>query len=470
MIPVLQSRWAVRDKYLIYYGLRKQPDTFKSKIKISSRTAAFIKSLDGTRTLEDYTEHKITFAIKRLIKQKIIIDVTDKSIIPSSFDDASFCVRCPANNFVIPGLELNSEGLCPICTTFPSIKNLGSVLPVKNIIPPTPTARFDVALFYTGGKDSSYLLYYLSRVLGLRVMALTWKHPYMSDNALKSIANAKELLPEVTFVVREASPTALKKIYSKCYELQENTCICPSVAYVLFFPLLLENPVPYLVLGNEPAQSKALILNRLVPKILYRPTVKKALRLAVNIGRVFMLRKTFREGQLEMYITVKNLAFRKNSILKKLGYKNEVMDNLVASLAEAGEMLIPLQYAVQKSKKGGDIPALVHIDFDELSETGSYDWRSIKRLLTSELGWVDSAQEDKGLHTSCGIERCKEYSQLTRFREMKSGIIPFSALELSLAVLQGSLTREQAIDEMKKHCGFSEFPKKENRIMTDFFK
>ena len=74
MKPVLQSRWAVEGKHLVYYGLREQPDTFKNKVRISHRTVAFLSTLDGERDLEEYTEHKNNPAIKKHIAKKIIFD------------------------------------------------------------------------------------------------------------------------------------------------------------------------------------------------------------------------------------------------------------------------------------------------------------------------------------------------------------------------------------------------------------
>lgn len=467
MKPVLQNRWVLKDNVLVYYGLRAKPYTFKNKIKIDKHTTEFINQLDGKREINEYSDFNKN-KIKRLISQKIIVDITELKKAPQSIEEAHFCVQCSANDFTIPGLELNAEGLCPICTTYPSIKKLKNPLPVMNVIPATPKARFDVAVLYSGGKDSSYLLYYLSRILGLRVLALTWKQPYMSESALKSIENAKKSLPNVTFVIREASPLALKKIFAKSYELQGNTCICPSIAYILFYPLLLDNYVPYLVLGNEPAQAKALLFNNLAPKFTYRPFIKNAMHLLMNIGRILCFRKPFHKGQLEMYLTVKNLAFGKSKLLKLFRYENEITENLYSSLSAAKEMLIPLQYAVNKSKSGKNVPALVHIDFDDLTEAGVYDWSHIKRLLKKEIGWIDTGKSNKGLHTSCDIERCKEFSQLENFKSMKSRIIPFSALELSIAVLNGSITRESAIKEIKKSSGLCTCQPEENKLILDF--
>jgi len=61
----------------------------------------------------------------------------------------------------------------------------------------------------------------------------------------------------------------------------------------------------------------------------------------------------------------------------------------------------------------------------------------------------------KGLHTSCQIERCKEYSQFKRFYDMESDMIAFSALEISLASRDGNVSRTEAMAELRQELGFS---------------
>lgn len=79
-----------------------------------------------------------------------------------------------------------------MCQTEEETRGLRSVLPLVEEIKPSKRSRFDVALFYTGGKDSTFLLYYLSKVKGLRVLALTWEIPFLSDCAKQSIEGAKK--------------------------------------------------------------------------------------------------------------------------------------------------------------------------------------------------------------------------------------------------------------------------------------
>ena len=117
---------------------------------------------------------------------------------------------------MIAGIEFDEEGKCPICQSAEKTKNLKSILPIMNTFPRAKKSRFDVAVFYTGGKDSTYLLYYLSKVLNLRVLALTWEIPYMSECAKKSIENAKQLLDSVEFISRKISRSIFAKKSADC--------------------------------------------------------------------------------------------------------------------------------------------------------------------------------------------------------------------------------------------------------------
>ena len=123
-----------------------------------------------------------------------------------------------------------------MCQTEEETKGLKSVLPLIDEIPRSKKSRFDVALFYTGGKDSTYLLYYLSKVKGLRVLALTWEIPFISESARASIEGAKRAFDRVEFITRSVCRADLKRVYRRLYELAGNTCACPSLAYLLFYP------------------------------------------------------------------------------------------------------------------------------------------------------------------------------------------------------------------------------------------
>lgn len=258
----LQSRWKLKGNQLVYYGLQNKENLFKNKIKISRRQAEIISSLP-----KELNQKELQLLGKLLNNQIVTTDEIRK--IPKSINEARFCKNCSANDFIIPGIEFDENGICPMCQTIDDTKELKSIVPIVREIPRTKKSRFDVALFYTGGKDSTYLLYYLAKVKKYRVLAMTWEIPYMSESARQSIENAKKYFDNVEFITRTVKQEDLRKVYKKLYKISENTCACPSLAYVLFYPEMVANRVPYFMAGNEPAQMLGLYYNSMAPKIAY---------------------------------------------------------------------------------------------------------------------------------------------------------------------------------------------------------
>ena len=458
----IQSRWKLEESDLKYYGLRNQPDMFRNTVKLTKKQKAIIKKLPCELS-EDELDILNKFVGIQIVKSE------DKRAIPSSLVEARFCKTCIANDFMIPGIEFDTDGRCPICQSADKTKNLRSIVPIMNKFPKSKKSRFDVAVFYTGGKDSTYLLYYLSKVLKLRVLALTWEIPYMSQCAKNSIENAKKSLGSVEFISRKISNDDLKKIYNKLYSLSENTCACPSLAYVLFYPELVMNKVPYFVVGNEPSQMLGLYFNHMAPKFAYTFSQNKALNFLLNLGRIITLHPPFRKGQFHTLATMKQLAYGDNKIKNLAGYSNQLVYNVCEAIKEVPNIINPLKKAIRMSSWSGNIPAFVHVDFDEVCG-GVYEWRKIKDIIIRECGWVAPEENDKGLHTSCKIEKCKEHSQFMRFYYMRSTMIPFSALEIAIASRSSNLSREEALAELKSSLGFSLDKIPECAIMQEYFK
>ncbi|MDE7168520.1 MAG: hypothetical protein K2O28_06725 [Clostridia bacterium] len=458
----LQNRWKCNGKSLVYYGIRLGENLNRNTIKLTGKQKKIISTLPKELSKNEQAE------LKKIIASGAVLPREPKKT-PLTLAEAQFCTRCCANDFIIPGIEFTEDGLCAICASEHITRNFKSVVPIVDKIPHSKKSRFDVAVFYTGGKDSTYLLYYLAKVLHLRVLALTWIIPYASESALKSIENAQKTFENVEFLTRYVNKEDLRKIYAKLYGLNENTCACPSLAYVLFYPTLVAEKVPYFIAGNEPAQMTGLFYNNMAPKIAYKFADNKFLNFAVNLGRVLTFHPPLRRGQFHTLTTVKQLAFGTKKIVKLFGYKNELVENVTLAIHEVPKTLKPLKNSVRKSSWTGNIPAFVQIDFDEISG-GKYDWTKIKKLIIEECGWVAPEDMGKGLHTSCKIEKCKEFSQFSRFYHMKSTMIPFSAIEIALASRDKNITREQAIYEIENTLGFSLEEVPECKIMKEFLK
>ena len=458
----LQNRWKLENKTLNYYGLRSGKNLFKNTVKLSAKEFRIISSLP--KELDSF-ELKI---LNKFIGTQIVTE--DKLIaVPKSLKEATFCKNCYANNFIIPGLKFNENGLCPMCETRKETDNLLSVVPIIEEIPRSKKSRFDVALFYTGGKDSTFLLYYLAKIKKLRVLALTWEIPFISDSAKQSIENAKKNFDNVEFINRKICDNDLRKIYKKLYSLSKNTCACPSLAYILFYPELVSNKIPYFMAGNEPVQMLGLYYNHMTPKFIYSLDKNRSLMTLINIGRILTLRPPFRTGQLQTIMTMRQLSRKNSSVMDFIGYSNPLVSNIITAIGEVPELLPPFKKAVNYSSRTGNIPAFVHLDFDKICG-GKYDWKDVKNILTEECGWVPPSSDKKSLHTSCCIERCKDHSQFVKFYNCESKMIPFSALEISLASRSNLTSKEEIMYEMEHFLGFSLEELPECSIMCDYLK
>ena len=456
----LQSRWKLENRKLHYYGLRSAPNLFKNDIAVSRKQAEILASLPRELDPQELS------VLEKFIGKQVVPEHAKKPV-PKKLSEATFCADCCANDFLIPGLEFDENGLCPMCQTAEKVKNFKSVVPIVENIPRSKRSRFDIALFYTGGKDSTYLLYYLSKVKGLRVLALAWEIPYISESAAKSIANAKKTFRNVEFITRTVNQSDLRRFYSKLYSLSDNTCACPSLAYLLFYPELVANKVPYFVAGNEPVQMLGLYYNHMAPPIAYTFAGNRLLTFLMNVGRVLTLRPPLKQGQFQTLMTMKQLAYGDHPVKKLSGYESELVSNIVEAIQSVPELLPPFKRSIRHSSRTGNIPAFVHFDLDKITG-GVYDWNKVKSLLVEECGWIQPEDENKALHTSCKIEKCKDHTQFVRFYRCKSKMIPFSALEFSLASKKCGRSKEEMLYEMEHLLGFSLDEIPECAIMQQF--
>jgi len=456
----LQSRWKLENRKLHYYGLRNAPNMFKNDIVLSK------KQVDILATLPRELDPRELSVLGSLIGRQVVTE-HERKYIPKKLSEARFCICCCANDFIIPGLEFDDRGLCPMCQTTDDVKRLKSIVPLLDEIPRSKKSRFDIALFYTGGKDSTFMLYYLSKVKGLRVLAMTWEIPYISECAAKSIENAKKSFHNVEFITRSVNQNDLRTIYQKLYQLSGNTCACPSLAYLLFYPELVANKVPYFAAGNEPVQMLGLYYNHIAPPIAYSFAENRVLTFLMNVGRVLTLRPPLKQGQFQTLMTMKQLAYGDSLIQRISGYTNELVSNIVEAIHTVPELLPPFKKCIRYSSRTGNVPAFIHLDLDKVSG-GKYDWNEVKNILISECGWVPPDDSKKALHTSCKIEKCKDHTQFLRFYHCKSKMIPFSALEFSLASKNCGRAREDMLYEMEHLLGFSLDEVPECTIMRQF--
>lgn len=433
IIPVLQYRWKLEEKngksILVYYGLRNYPKQGESIINISEITMEIIKNFDGKKNLSEYTT-EINEELEKLLREKIIVDKNNLKK-ESTPENKQTCVKCVNNDYVIAGLEFDENGLCAFCQCYENrkitVKYKPNIIDENQILEVAKTnkeSRFDVMVLYTGGKDSTFLLWYLGKKLKLRVLAATWNMPYMNEICRDNMHNAMKNIPTAEFVERSVSPQLMKSSMQGQFHTIGMPCLCPFVAYGLFYPQAFYERIPIIMSGLEEVQVAVI-------DYVCTPPAGAAQK-----------QMTGREHTLQI---IKSLI-TPTEIKKAHNWGTEFVNYKASVYKEMTQLFEPMKriYIEASQNSSIDIPLIKN-----LSTNTSYGrWEDVISIIKNEMGWQMPQNQENMLHTSCQIERIKDYTQFMRFKNMRTNFFPQSIVEISAAVYFGLITREEAIKQL----------------------
>ena len=95
------------------------------------------------------------------------------------------CTNCilPAN---YPGIEFDDKGICQYCNKHKETEYIGLEALVREIEAYNKEKKdrnkdYDCMIGFSGGRDSTYLLYLLSKKLGLKVLCYSADNSYVTD-------------------------------------------------------------------------------------------------------------------------------------------------------------------------------------------------------------------------------------------------------------------------------------------------
>jgi hypothetical protein len=203
---VLQSRWRPIDHdttpSLLYYGVRNPPRQRRSLLPISAPLAALLDSAEHPLNPADQPP-AVRTEMAELAAHGILVAPEHRHEAKTP-ETMQVCSRCVVNDYVVPGLEFDEAGVCALCRSYevgsPPTHSPFTTITTDELAATPSTSRFDAMVLYTGGKDSSYMLWLLARKLGLRVLAAFWNMPYCSDAAYDNIRRARQRMDTVEFV------------------------------------------------------------------------------------------------------------------------------------------------------------------------------------------------------------------------------------------------------------------------------
>ena len=403
-----------------------------------------LQLLDGRTAAKDLpsdlTGHEL---YARLIAEGIIVEVHEVRQ-PSSRDNFQQCVRCVTNDYVLPGLEFDANGLCAFCQCYELAEKSGQGLVLQDgitdedlirISSENTGSRFDVMVLYTGGKDSTYLLWYLAKKLKLRVLVGSWNMPYTNDTCRENMRRAMRAVPDVEFVDRTLPWNMVRQAMRDQFERVGHPCLCPTVAHALFYPLAVQENIPMIMHGVEEVQLA--VMNYVMTEIKSGQPHKERVpdHRADTLNFLQMISKVSEPPQ--PYSVNANLLQHMSSVSDLLAPVFEPLNDILARAENDPSMPIPILRRLKSNAVYGS-------------------WAKAVELIKQEMDWHMPPGQKGLLHTSCRIEKVKDYCQFKRFQGAGATFFPQAIVELGAGVYFGLVSREDALVELEESGYYNE--------------
>jgi hypothetical protein len=417
--PVLQYRWFhfPQGKRLQYGAVRNWP--LLAHISLEPALSALVGACDGARTLGELVEAhpaaaatSAEYTLERLLAEGILVD-KDRKRQPSTAEKKRTCTLCTNDDYRLPGLEFDEKGVCGFCQVYSNTDAtkvrhiiMGDCLAPERVVEEARavgTSRFDILIGYTGGKDSSFLLWYFAKKLKARVLAFTWDFPFMSETALKNQRAARMALPNVEFVTRWFPLDTFRKTTLQQLDATATPCLCHMFGYIGGYATAFAEKIPYIVNGAEDAQAMIDSYNWPSGTDLDHPD---------PLARSLFQMRTLRSW-------AKGLGPEFNSLFKDLW---EALDH----------------------PEGRVWPHGVRVHSAPLYGT----WEKVAETIGKDLGWSRPPQQKGLLHTSCRVECFKDHGHV--LLGQNSPAYPHHAYQIGAAVFEGLMTREQGFEALKE--------------------
>ncbi len=180
------------------------------------------------------------------------------------------CISCIIPE-TFPGVKINSAGVCSICTRFkeqkgiiPSLEKLRNKL--NGIIDRNKggNPKYDTLIAYSGGKDSTFLIYTLKVKYNLNILAFTFDNGFISEHTfsnIKSVLNKLDVdhiifKPRYGLITKIFAASANSPIYPvSLLKFGSSVCIsCIRMVNNLSLKTAIEKNIPMVMLGNSPGQ------------------------------------------------------------------------------------------------------------------------------------------------------------------------------------------------------------------------
>lgn len=328
------------------------------------------------------------------------------------------CSRCVLPESY-PGIKFDSEGICNYCLNYFKMKYKGHGA-LESIISGhySKDRRYDCVVGISGGRDSAYALFYLSKICNMRVLAYTADNGFIPEIAKENIKGMVKIL-EVDLVIEEHNflKKSIKHNISSWLKKPSSAMIlmvCSGCRLGMFRGLLKcakKNKIPLIFLGSGTKIEKCdfkerLLTNNSVSNFKIIRNNKTLSLLTGLISEVFKNPRYFLKLRNAIIYIREYFYFFQQKLVMKLFYPNQKIVHLYE-----------------------------YIEWDE---------ELILSTIRQELNWKQSSEDISSWRFDCRVSYLKNYllSESIGFTE-KTEI-------LSKMVREEIISRKEALERLQK--------------------
>jgi hypothetical protein len=262
------------------------------------------------------------------------------------------------------------------------------------------STKYDVIVGLSGGKDSSYVAYYLKKRYGLKIFGLSYDVGYRSSYALKNIDLVADKL-DIDLVTIRPNQAFLRKLFSHFLRKKGEFCsVCNNLGYLI---------------------GASFSLNQ-----------RRALGFSPLMVGGWSKKYEFQHGisVTSMKYFFENLS---QDLIEELIRQPFIEEKVVRSFMKIEDPR-QAQIGTDLHKKLGDSA----MSFIQLPDYIDWDIREIPKILSKELGW-EHPEDVHESHFDCTLFPLKEY---LKFR--KYGLTQ-ETIKNSVLIREGLMSREEAL-------------------------
>jgi hypothetical protein len=316
------------------------------------------------------------------------------------------CKRCILPESY-PGIHFNEQGICSYCLApveenRTSAKDLKAKLD-KIIQSYKGKGKYDVVVGLSGGKDSSYVAYYLRQEYNLKILGVNFDNGYRSEYAIRNLEALVDKL-EIDLVIVRPNKTFLKKLYAHFLRKQGEFCsVCNNIGYLIIASFIWNQR---LSLGYSP-----LGVGGWSKKYEYQPGVSVT----------------------SMPYFFKNLS---PELLEELMANPFIEEKVVRSYMRLND---PRQAQID-SKEHKELGDYI-MSFIQLPDYIEWNLRKMPQILKEVIGW-QQPPDTHDSHFDCTVFPIKEFFKFKRYG------LTQETIKNSVMIREGLMTREEALEMM----------------------